>query len=220
MNEYFSIQGRQRALLFFLAVAFAGMAAVSLWQRMMHPELVVSSRSRQPVAGRDEAPQDRMGEIGKLMQQVKNNPGDVAAMIHLAEHLADTNPEAAENFLRKAVVAAPGDPQPLYLLGEVLHKRGEHAEAATCLERVLSLRDEPSVRYSLGVLYLRYLKQPERGIRHLRAALAQPKLPDDLAAAVRAELDAFVTGAESAKDAVVPTKAPKTKKPSGGPEGR
>ena len=201
MNEHVPAYGMQRILLLCLAFAFAGMAAVSLWQRFMQPVLVVPADTRQMRAGRDEAPAGNVSEIGQLMQQIRQNPGDVAAMLHLAEHFVeDKNWAAAENFLRKAVVTAPGNPQPLYLLGVVLHNQGEHAEAAACLERVVNLRDEPSVRYSLGVLYVHYLQDPERGGQHLRAALAQPGLPDDLVGLIRAELDAFTSRTELAKD--------------------
>ena len=202
MAEHVPARGMQRLVLFFLAFAFAGMTAVSLGKRIMRPELVVPANTRQMSAGRGEAPTDAMGEIGRLMQHIQQNSGDVAALIHLTEHLMEAkNWEAAENFSRKAVVAAPGNPQPLYLLGVILHNRGEHTEAAACLERVVGLRDEPSVRYSLGVLYVHYLQDPARGGQHLRVALAQPGLSDDLVKSIRAELDSLSPEAVSPKDA-------------------
>jgi len=201
MNDYFPVRGMQRVILLFLAFAFAGMTFVSLWQRLMRPELVVPSQTRQMSAGQNLAPASNMNEISQLMQKIQQNPGDVAAMLHLAEHFVeDKNWAAAENFLRKAVVAAPSNPQPLYLLGVVLHNQGKHAEAAACLERVVSLRDEPSVRYSLGVLYIHYLQDPARGGQHLLAALAQPELADDLGILIRAELDALASQAAPSKD--------------------
>ena len=216
MNEHVPARGAQRILLLLLAFAFLGMTAVSLWQRIMQPDLLVPADTRQQRAGRDEAPAGDMNDIARLMQQIKNNPGDVAAMIHLSEHFVEEkNWEAAENFLRRAVVAAPGNPQPLYLLGVVLHNRGNHAEAAVCLERVVSLRDEPSVRYSLGVLYLHYLQNPAGGVSHLRAALVQPGLPDDLAGLIRTELDAFAPQAASPQDADASAKAAPEKKGKG-----
>jgi len=213
MSEHLPVHGRQRMLLLFLAFAFAGMTVVSLWQRLMKPDLVVPSHSRQASAGREETPAGVMSDIGRLMQQIQRNPGDVPAMLHLAEHFAaEKNWAAAESFLRKAVVADPGNPQPLYLLGEALHNRGEHAEAAACLERVVSLRDEPSVRYSLGVLYAQYLQDPARSGEHLRAALAQPGLPDSLARLIRAELDALASQTPPARDADAPAKTAPEKK--------
>ncbi|MCL1985789.1 MAG: tetratricopeptide repeat protein, partial [Betaproteobacteria bacterium] len=149
------------------------------------------STPRPPMnAGQEEAAAGNMADLGVLMKRIQQDPGDVAAMLSLAERFVeDKNWAAAESFLRKAVVAAPGNPQPLYLLGVVLHNQGKHAEAAACLERVVNLRDEPSVRYSLGVLYMHYLQDPARGSQHLRAALAEPGLSDDLAKLIRVELD-------------------------------
>jgi cytochrome c-type biogenesis protein CcmH/NrfG len=213
MHEYVPVRGIQRIVLLFLAFALAGMTLVSLWQRFMRPDLLVPANTRQMSADQDAAPSDAMNEISQLMQKIQQNPGDVAAMLHLAEHFVeDKNWPAAENFLRKAVVAAPGNPQPLYLLGVVLHNQGKHEEAAACLERVVSLRDEPSVRYSLGVLYAHYLQDPARGGQHLRMALTQPGLTDDLAQLIRAELDALASQTAPPKNADTPVQAAPEKK--------
>ena len=221
MNKHMPVHSAQRLVLLFLAVAFAGMTLVSLGQRIMRPDLVVPAEVRQASARGNEAPAEDRGEIGRLMQHIRQNPGDVAALVHLAEHLMEEkNWEAAENFSRKAVVAAPGNPQPLYLLGVILHNRGEYAEAAACLERVVGLRDEPSVRYSLGVLYVHFLQNPARGGEHLRAALAQPGLSGDLARLIQVELDALASGAASPQGAAAsPGTAPEKKgaKPSPAP---
>ena len=205
MHEYLPVRGMQRILVLCLAFAFMGMTAASLRQRILQPELVVPSQipqgSAQGNAGEDEARKSAMQGIGELMQKLKHDPNDVSAMIQLAERFVqEKNWAPAENFARRAVVAAPGNPQPLYLLGVILHNQGNHAEAATCLERVVSLHDEPSVRYSLGVLYARYLQDPARGGQHLRAALAQPGLPDGLAETIRAELDALASQAAPSKE--------------------
>ena len=201
MNECIPERGKQRILLLCLAFAFVGMTAASLWQRIMRPDLVVPGNIPQRSAGQDEARAGAMREIGALMQKLQQDPGDVATMLHLAERFVqDTNWAAAESFARRGVVAAPDNPQPLYLLGVILHNQGNHAEAAACLERVVSLRDEPSVRYSLGVLYARYVQDPARGSRHLRAALVQPGLPDELAKTIRTELDALASQAPPSKE--------------------
>jgi tetratricopeptide (TPR) repeat protein len=213
MNEYVPVRGARRTMVLILAFAFAGMTVVSLGQRFMRPELVVPSNVRPMNAGRDESHTGDMNEIGQLMRKIQQNPGDVAAMVHLAEHFVDDkNWAAAENFLRKAVVAAPGDAKPLYLLGVVLHNQGNHAEAASCLERVVGLRDEPSVRYSLGVLYVHFLEDPARGGEHLRTALAQPSVSDDLAKLIRAELDELAARVAPPKDADAASRAVPEKK--------
>jgi cytochrome c-type biogenesis protein CcmH/NrfG len=213
MNEYVPARGMQRVLLLLLALAFVGMTAVSLGQRFMRPDLATPSKSRSMSSRGEETHTGDMNEISQLMLKIQQNPGDVGAMLHLAEHfVVDKNWAAAESFLRKAVVAAPGNPQPLYFLGVVLHNQGNHAEAAACLERVVSLRDEPSVRYSLGVLYIHFLQDQERGVQNLRTALTQPGLAEDLLKLIRAELDALAPQAASAKDTDTSAKAAPEKK--------
>ena len=208
MNEYLPASGMQRILLLFFAFAFVGMTAVSLGQRFMKPSLIVPSNVRPMNAEQDAGHTGDMNEIGQLMQHIQQNPGDVAAMLHLAEHLVEhQNWTAAETFLRKAVVAAPGNAKPLYLLGVVLHNQDKHAEAAECLERVMGLRDEPSVRYSLGVLYVHYLQDPALGGKHLRTALTLPGLSDALAQRIQAELDALASQATPTPDAGAAAKA-------------
>lgn len=213
--------GIQRILLVCLAFAFVGMTGASLWQRILRPELVVSSQRPQRSAEQDEARMGAMQELGGLMQKLQQDPGDVATMLQLAERFVkEKNWDPAENFARRAVVAAPGNPQPLYLLGVILHNRGNYAEAAACLERVVSLRDEPSVRYSLGVLYARYLQDPARGEQHLRVALAQPGLPDGLGETIRAELDALALQAAPSKETDAAAKPAPEKKGAKPPPAR
>lgn len=188
MNEAFPVSGMRRALLCVTALAFLATALAAVRQRITQPDLVVPAAPGRMQAG-DAAAPGGMDEIGALMQKIQQDPGDVSSMVHLAEHfIQDGNRQAAENFLRRAVVAAPADAQPLYLLGVVLHQQGKHEEAAACFERVLSLRDEPSTRYSLGVLYVHYLHKAERGAEHLRIALTQPDLPEELAELIRTEM--------------------------------
>ena len=221
MHEYIPARGMQRILLLCLAFAFVGMTAASLWQRIIRPELVVPSHIPQRSAGQDEARTGAMRELGELMQKLRQDPGDVATTIQLAERFVkEKNWPPAENFARRAVVAAPGNPQPLYLLGVILHNQGNHAEAAACLERVVSLRDEPSVRYSLGVLYARYLQNPERGGQHLRAALVQPGLPDGLAETIRAELEALASQTAPSKETDAAVKTAPEKKGANPPPAR
>ncbi len=189
MSETFFVPGMRRALIYVLGAALVVMALVSLRQRVMQPDLVTAANPRSMQAGRDAGAEGGADEISALMQKIQQNPGDVDTLVHLSEHfLSDGNLNAAENFLRRAVIAAPGDARPPYLLGVVLHRQGKNEEAAAFLEQSLRLRDEPSVRYSLGVLYIHYLNDATRGSAHLRIALAQSDLPEALAALIREEL--------------------------------
>ena len=188
MSEHTPAFGAQKAVLGVMALAFAFMLGTSLWQRFAKPDLVVPASAGR-MSDSSGAPAANMNEISQLMAKIQQDPGDFASMLHLAEHfMDDQNWPAAENFLRRAAVSAPSDPKPLYLLGVALHNQGQNAESALCLERVLGLRDEASVRYSLAVLYSHYLQNPVMALEHLRAALAMPELSAELEKLVRAEM--------------------------------
>lgn len=178
----------QKAILAFVSVGLLVMLAISFIDRLRNPDLVVSSRGG---AGMEQAQGEGMNpDIAKLMEHLRENPNDVTALLHLSEHLVnDQNWAAAETFIQRAVVADPSNSQPMYLLGVVQHNLGKHKEAAESLERVLSLKDEASVRYSLGVLYLYYLNDSANGVKHLSAGLNDPKAPESLKKSLREELE-------------------------------
>lgn len=179
----------QKLVLIFVAVGLVVMLGISLVDRLRNPDLVVATRSGTPDMGGG-AQQGMNPDIAKLMEQLGKEPNNVEALMHLSEHLLnEQNWAAAETFIRRAVVAAPDNTQPMYLLGVVQHNLGQHKEAAESLERVLRLKDEASVRYSLGVLYIYYLNDSASGVKHLSAGLNDPKAPADLKKSLREELE-------------------------------
>ena len=174
-----------RALIILLGLGLVLMLAVSLKERFESPGL---TEQRQPraVAAQDNAAQ----QIGQLMRQVAENPNDGTAMIHLVEHLIGAqNWEAAETFAQRAVTLDMGNSKPLYLLGVIMHNQGRNKEAAEALEKVLAIKDEASVRYSLGVLYIHYLDNPAKGVEHLSAGLHDANAPEELKKAIMLELE-------------------------------
>lgn len=183
--------GSQRAVILVVALGLVLMLASTLWQRLDNPHLV------KEIGPRGETGQSGGGgmggmnpELGKLMQQVSENPNDFKTLVHLSEHLVnDQQWDAAETFAQRAMTVNPGDAQPAYLLGVILHNKGRHQEAAEALETVVKLKDEASVRYSLGVLYIHYLGNTPKGVEHLSAGLHDPKAPEALKAQMREELE-------------------------------
>lgn len=137
-------------------------------------------------AGMDEATQQG---VMALMQKLQKNPTDLEALgrpdraLHAHAGLA-----AAETFALRAVVAAPNETQPLYMLGIIQHSQNRNAEAAASLEKVVAAKEDPSVRYSLGILYAYYLEQPDKGLEQLQKALDNPNTPADLKKAVAEEV--------------------------------
>lgn len=177
-----------RILIILLAAAFTIMLFASLKARIQNPHLTVAARPQQGMAG-GEAGEDAQ-TVGKLMRQVAENPQDLVALIHLIEHLVSAqNWDAAETFAQRAVTMDVSNPKPLYLLGIIQHNKGRNKEAAEALEKVVKIKDEASVRYSLGVLYIYFLEDAKHGVEHLRAGLKDPTASEELKAAMQQELE-------------------------------
>lgn len=188
MSESFRPNASARMLIILLAASLAVMLAVSLKARFQNPHLTVPGRQQSMPAEGGEAEGGQ--SIGALMRQVSENPQDLNALLHLIEHLVVArNWEAAETFAQRAVTMDVSNPKPLYLLGIILHNQGRNKEAAEALEKVLAIKDEASVRYSLGVLYLYFLNEPKRGIEQLQAGLKDPEAGADLKATIQRELE-------------------------------
>ena len=177
-----------RILIVFLALALATMLCLALAERFLHPDLTVQ-RERQ-LAPMPSVEEKKSMEIGALMRQVAAEPQNIDVLVKLVEQLtAAQSWDAAATFAQRAVAMDAMNPKPLYLLGIILHNQGRHKEAAEALEHVLSLKDEASVRYSLGVLYLYYLHDRARGLEHLQAGIEDTQAGRDIKLAIRAELD-------------------------------
>ena len=183
-----------------LAVGLVTMLVTSLKERFESPGLTEQRRPGPAAqAGRQD---DDAQQIGKLMRQIAENPNDSTAMIHLVEHLIGAqNWDAAETFAQRAITLDAANSKPLYLLGVIMHNQGRNKEAAEALEKVLAIKDEASVRYSLGVLYLYFLENPAKGVEHLKAGLQDPKASDELKAAIMQELEKAPQPDQNAKAA-------------------
>ncbi|MBD5553214.1 MAG: tetratricopeptide repeat protein [Desulfovibrio sp.] len=177
----------KKALLLLLGLGYAVILAASLYQRFSQPSLTRHALSSM-------APQEgsAAADIGALMQAAAANPQDRAPLIRLTRALMALGQwEGAENFALKALnLDDPEhqDEQAAYLLAVIHHNQGRHKEAAELLEKLLTKSDNPSARYSLGILYLHYLNQPDKGIEQLEKGLLSQKLTPALKAALREEL--------------------------------
>lgn len=176
----------KQSLIILLALLFLSMLVVSLWQRFTHPDLVIS---RTPDVSRQN---DAMSGIGALMEAAARNPDNRDILLRLVENLIAVGQWAsAENFAQKTLALdKPGEenPRAIYLLAVAHHNQGRHAEAAELLEKLLSRSENPSARYSLGILYIHYLHEPAAGIAHLEKGLLAPGLSAALERTIRDEL--------------------------------
>lgn len=190
MAEMTNIRGR--AIVLAMAFLLAVMLCASLWQRFTKPGLVIH---RFGTTGAETAmrPDAEMDALGNLMRAVAKNPQDLEAAIKLVEKLMAMGQwDVAENFARKALAITPANPREtrhLYLLALIHHNRKEDEQAAELLEKVLEKDENPSARYSLGILYIHYLGKPEKGIAELRAGIESGRASASLKAAMIEELE-------------------------------
>ena len=212
MTKPTQAHGLQRLCILLLAIALVAMLGTALVKRMQNPSL---TEQRSPAAmpatsGGANGPSGMPGmsggmgdgndQVGKLMQQVGKNPQDFNALMQLAETLMhQENWQAAETFAQRASVLDLNNPQPLFMLGVILHNLGRSAEAAQALEKVIALQDTARVRYSLGVLYLYFLDQKDKGLACMEAGLKDPKIEDEIKAAIDEELQKHNAGSAPAK---------------------
>ena len=189
-----SVKPSHKLLMVLLFAGLAVMLGAALLGRFKDPHLVVQTPHAVQQAQEDTA------VVGRLMQQVSENPADKEALMALVDHLVRMQSwEPAETFVQRAILLDVNDPKPLHMLGVIQHSTGRNSEAAATLEQALKLGDDPSVRYSLGVLYIYYLKDVERGVAHLKAGLLLPTASDALKQHMRMELEKLAAGSAPAK---------------------
>ena len=124
-----------------------------------------------------------------LMQKMKENPNDVETLLALAQTFAEQGDmEGAKDMIQRATVAAPSDHRPPYLMGVVLGGQGKWQEAAEQLERSVSLKDDASARYSLGVIWRYHLKDEAKARSHFEKAAVLSHDPS-LTSMIKAEID-------------------------------
>lgn len=173
-----ALDANRKLFLAIVGVALLVMLGGSFLYRLSNPGLVVEGRQQAPQA--TSGPTENDG-VGMMMQRLQQNPADLEALLFLGEHfLGHDDWERAEAFLQRAVVAAPSEPRPLYLLGISQYHRKEYAKAAESFERMLTLNDEPAARYNLGLLYRHYLGDASKAIVHLKAVVDAKDAPEEL----------------------------------------
>ena len=157
-----------------------------------HPSLTVHTppaAGSQTTAGTAETASTEVPPIMQLMQHLQHDPNDVDTLVKLADlFLHQDDPVRAENFALRAKEVAPNNVDALYILAIARHQQERHAEAAAALEAALVIKDSADMRYSLGVLYIYFLNQPDKGRAVLEAALRAPGLSESLKAHIEAEL--------------------------------
>lgn len=185
----------RRIVLGALGLGIVVMFALSIaWRMGDHP--LIRQRAAQPAAA--DAPRSMMEQgaespqgqaVMSLMQKMKDNPNDVDTLLEIARIFAEQGDnEGAKSMAERALVAAPSDARPPYIMGVLLSREGAWDEAAKQLERSISLKDDAATRYSLAVIYRYHLKQENKARENYEIAARICEDPA-LASMIKAELD-------------------------------
>ena len=176
----------RRIVLGALSLGLGVMFALSLaWRMGDHPLVRQNMRPAAQAAPKAQP----SASIMALMQKLQSNPNDVEALLQLAGLFAERGDnDAAKEMAQRAVVAAPSDHRPPYLMGVVLARQGQWAEAADSLERSIHLKDDAATRYSLAVIYRYHLNDEAKARENYEVAA---KICEDpaLSSMIRAELE-------------------------------
>lgn len=185
----------RRIVLGALGLGIVVMFALSIaWRMGDHP--LIRQRAAQTAAA--ETPRSMMEQgaespqgqaVMSLMQKMKDNPNDVDTLLEIARIFAEQGDnEGAKSMAERALVAAPSDARPPYIMGVLLSREGSWDEAAKQLERSISLKDDAATRYSLAVIYRYHLKQENKARENYEIAARICEDPA-LASMIKAELD-------------------------------
>lgn len=183
-----------------LVLSMCAMFATVLVYRFKHGSLI--EETSRPQATRDmpaETPEPNMGfalsdtqtdDLSKLMAKLQAEPKNPDLLMEIGGLFMEVKDwERAKFFLSRAVVAAPADVRPRYMLGITLFRAENAQEAAAVFEDLLALRDEPAARYNLAVLYKYHLNRPADAKKQLEAVISSSEADADTIAQAKAELE-------------------------------
>ncbi len=184
------VSGTRLPVLWIMGVGLALLLGTAVGYRILHPDMGSPVPGPRAQAAAPAMQQEQlMAHVGALMQQVQANPEDSAALLSLTQHFIQLGQWApAEQFGRRALALLPGQARPHYLLSVALHGLGRHEEAASSLEAALAIDEDPTLRYSLGVLYAYYLHQKDKAAAQFRKGLESTGLPEALRKDLEQEL--------------------------------
>ncbi len=183
----------RRMSLAFMAAGITAMAASALWYFAFPPPSQTSQKTFSSPDAETEKSAESSGEgtsvLMNAMRRMQENENDVDALLDAARVLNEQGrAEAALSLAQKAAVAAPSDPRPPYFTGVILAGEKKWDEAVLQLERSISMKDDPSARYSAAVIYRYHLKQEDKAKMHFRMAAELCEDPA-LATMIKSELN-------------------------------
>lgn len=187
------LNGGKKLVLALIGVSLCAMLAASFVYRTKNPNLTEQGKPQTAAPAQQMDSADEHGaedELTHLMALMKEDPNNLDVLKQITDFfIRNKDFGRAGFFAQKALIAAPSDPQVLYMNGIVQFNQGKSQEAVQTFETLITINDDPSARYNLGIIYKHFLKQPEKAKVHFEALLTHSKADEALKKRAQAELE-------------------------------
>lgn len=172
-----------------LIAGFAVMLISSGAYRTNHPSLTKIKRSSAPQQSVERSAEDTTA-IAELMGNLRDNPDDVKTIKKIARRFMNMKEyKEARSILKKGVAIDPKN-GPLYCqLGISNFQLKNYEEAVSAFETAISLQDDPSAQYNLGILFKYYLDRPEEAKAQFTEVVNSTTAPAGLKNSAQKELE-------------------------------
>ena len=99
-----------------------------------------------------------MSHIGELMGKLSQDPNNFETRVELAEHFMEVSDwKSASVHLARALEVKPDSSAANYMMGVAQYSQGDFPAAAAAFEKILSIEEDPSAMFNLGILYAQHL---------------------------------------------------------------
>lgn len=170
-----------------ILLGFVVMLVTSGVYRTMNPGLTNYVQPRTANSG--EAKSNNSAHIADLMGKLKSDANNVKLIEEIAQHfMEDKEYSQARKFIQRGIVAQPSNAHLFYMLGMANFKLESYTKAAKAFETSLTLAEDASARYNLGVLLKYYLDKPAEGNQQF-LKIVKSSANKNLKAAAQKELD-------------------------------
>lgn len=170
-----------------ILLGFAAMLVTSGVYRTNNPSLTKFVQSRNATS--EQSKPDNSAHIADLMGKLQSDANNVKLIEEIAQHfMEDGEYSQARKFIQRGIATQPSNAHLFYMLGMANFKLESYTKAAKAFETSLSIADNPSARFNLGVLLKYYLDKPAEGKKQFQQII-ESTADAHLKAAAQKELD-------------------------------
>ncbi|MCG8532836.1 MAG: hypothetical protein MI749_19565 [Desulfovibrionales bacterium] len=163
-----------------LLTGFAVMLISSGVYRTQNPSLTKIRRASAPAQSM-ERPAGDMSTIANLMGEFQKNPNDVRTIRKIAQQFMKMKEfTKARDILTKGIAVAPKNGALYCQLGLANFQLKKYEDAVGAFTTAISLQDDPSAQYNLGILYKYYLDKPKEAEVQFAAIVNSTTAPANL----------------------------------------